>query len=97
MEHQLETPLKAVQEYLTFLDTPPCTVAEGWKMPEPPDSTRQWEPVAELDEGEWNFYWEHDDTDVTNDYRPMNCPWPFNEGNAYPDDFERLGFSVRTY
>lgn len=93
IKRELESQLKSVQGQLDYVSAPPCTVIDGWKMPEPPDLTSGWEPVAELDMGEWNMQWE----DETGDTRDMECPWPFNEQHAYATDFQNLGFATRIY
>lgn len=85
--------LEELNELAEKVKTPPCTVKDGFTIPEATCKCgTKGVPTAYFD-GEsvhTSLFCENCSDDVA------LIDWPFNEERAYWDDFEKLGFNVET-
>ncbi len=92
IERELKIQLGAVQYKLEWLRRKPCTVRESWIRPKPPAGEYQ---LSAVNDGEgWSLHWYSETEEI--DYIEVSgdAAWPFVEGTAWPEDWERLGVLV---
>lgn len=92
--HKAQERVKDAQELLRHLDSPPCTVKPGWKLPEKPKGN--YIPAVYFDCDECYMHWYSDTEEIDQVEMELtggDC-WPFVEDRAWREDWERIGFTV---